>query len=88
MKKILLVILVSIVPSQAFASNVWTGLMTDFNLYMDNGTVYVSHVDMSSNCSNDRAQITMDNTAYNNALYAYILSSYKTELVLKNCTVC
>ncbi|PHR54844.1 MAG: hypothetical protein COA47_14865 [Robiginitomaculum sp.] len=78
MRMFLFIILIVILPVNAFATVIWTNQLTDWLLYMDNGVVYVKSDSLPSNCSYARAQIIMDNTAYNNALYAYILSAYKT----------
>jgi hypothetical protein len=64
------------VSTPALAGRYWpTTPLTDWEIYLNNGTVYISSPQMASHCTNTRGQINVGDTAYNRALYAYALSA-------------
>lgn len=85
MKKIILLVVLyaTLCASNSFAGIFWTAPLQNWNIYVNNGVIYVSATNMPANCSYQRAQIdTTSNFPLsqqnNKDLYAYILSSSLT----------
>ena len=71
----LLVALVFAVPSASFATRYWTGVLTTWDLALNNGVAYVSSPQMPLHCTYSRAQIEMSGTNFDKAQYAYALAA-------------
>ncbi len=50
-------------------------VLTNWNLYLNNGVAYIISNQMADHCSYNRAQINMDGTEFNKSLYAYAMSA-------------
>lgn len=62
----------------ASATRFWTVFMDDWHLQLNNRKIYVESSMLPDECVYDRAELTLDGTDYNNALWAYILAASKT----------
>jgi hypothetical protein len=76
-----------LLPLSASAAAYWTGGLTDWNVYLDNGVVYIGAANMPAHCAFARAQIdtsTQVYTAtYQRDLYAYVMAAYTAGKPLK-----
>ncbi|WP_072682469.1 hypothetical protein [Arcobacter sp. LA11] len=78
MKKISLTFLFAftLLNVNAFAVRYWPPtVLTDWNLYLNNGVAYISSPQIPGHCSYSRAQINMDGTEFNKAQYSYAMSA-------------
>jgi hypothetical protein len=78
MKKIALLISLSLLSVSASASRFWTNDLVDWKLYLNNGVVYVQSTAFPEECTYDRAQIKLSSDEYVKALWTYILAASKT----------
>jgi hypothetical protein len=72
----------------ALAARNWTKPLTDWQLYLDNGVVYVTAANMPANCSYSRAEIRTSavqsgSPTYARDLYAFVLASRSAERPLR-----
>jgi hypothetical protein len=60
----------------AFATRYWPAtVLTDWQIQLNNGVVYIVSPQFASHCTYSRGQIDVTTSAYNRALYAYALSA-------------
>lgn len=69
--------------SSVSASRYWPPKLVTWSLSLNNGVAYISSPEIPSHCSYSRAQINMDGTEFNKALYAYALSAKAKSKELK-----
>jgi len=68
--------LLALAAGPASAGRYWpTTPLTDWEISLNNGTVYITSPQMASHCTYTRGQINVGDSAYNRALYAYALSA-------------
>lgn len=68
--------LVAAASLPAYATRYWPAVaLTDWELSLNNGLVYITSPQMASHCTYLRGQIDVTASAYNRALYAYALSA-------------
>jgi hypothetical protein len=86
MTKLLFLPLV-MVASVANAGAYWTALLSNWNLYLDNGVAYVDASNMPAHCSNSRAQIETSSqiysASYQRDIYAYVLAAHAAGKTLR-----
>ncbi|MBU1668719.1 hypothetical protein KKC13_09895 [bacterium] len=71
MKTTIKMILISLIfGGYAIAGNYWVNTISDWKIQLDNGVAYIVADETPTHCSYHRAQINMDGTEYNRALYA------------------
>ena len=84
MKKIIFILVLNVLlfaASNAFAGRYWTDNLQDWNLYVNNGVIYLAATNMPSHCSYSRAQIDTNSSnggfsqQNNKDLYAYLLTA-------------
>jgi hypothetical protein len=77
-KKIILMLL--LFPCLSNASTIWTGPLSNWNLTLDNGVIYITASNLPANCSYGRAQIDTSTTysypspTYQRDIYAFVLA--------------
>jgi hypothetical protein len=78
MKKVIAFLTLSLLSTSVFATRFWTNDLTDWQVYLNNGVVYVSSPAFPDQCTYDRAQIKLSSDEYVKALWTYILAASKT----------
>ncbi|WP_276755505.1 hypothetical protein [Pseudoalteromonas marina] len=61
--------------SFASAERYWPAELVSWNLSLNNGVAYITSEQFPSHCNYSRAQINMNGTEFNKAMYAYALSA-------------
>ena len=60
----------------AWATRYWPSTpLTEWEMYVNNGVVYIQSPQFASHCSYSRGQVNVADSAYDRALYAYALSA-------------
>lgn len=68
-------ILLAFVSSPAAAERYWPERLSEWSVHLNNGVVYIASPQMAAHCAYNRGQIDVNQSAYNRALYAYVLSA-------------
>ncbi|WP_165728390.1 hypothetical protein [Pseudoalteromonas sp. 31A1] len=61
--------------SLANAERYWPAELINWNLNLNNGVAYITSKQFPKHCTYSRAQINMNGTEFNKAMYAYALSA-------------
>ena len=60
----------------ASATRYWPpAMLTEWDMYLNNGVVYIASPQFAGHCSYSRGEIDVNASSYNRALYAYALSA-------------
>ena len=60
----------------AYANRYWPSVvLTNWEVYLNNGVAYIASPQFASHCSYSRGHILMDGTEFNKAQYAYAISA-------------
>ncbi len=68
--------IVAVASLPVSATRYWpTTPLTDWDMSLNNGVVYITSPQMASHCTYSRGEIRVSDSTFNRALYAYALSA-------------